>query len=400
MVVRVTVVDCNPVLPPSNTPPTITLIGNNPLNLFVGDTFVDPGATAFDTEDGNLTAQIVTTGTVNTALLGTSTITYSIHDSGGFGATTTREVVISATTTPPTEPPVEPPTNPPANPPSGGGGGTGGRRHDVSNLLTTGEILGATTCFYLRDFLHKNWNNDPIEVLKLQSFLNVFEGEQLSYTSVFDEPTLQAVERFQNKYFTDILEPWGHDAPTGFVYILTKKKVNEIYCNALFPVSLLEQSEINSFRAYIEDLKARGIPVNESPFVPADTVGSIPGDADISDGQDVDKTDSPVVELDSETQDQSILRNAAVTLFALPTSTLVLSGLTALAALFVLLAGSSKKELTPVSVKEEPYQVDDTLLGIKDKDKSPIIILPGKEEKGVIEVPEEEIVIDEEEQEA
>ena len=91
--------------------------------------------------------------------------------------------------------------------------------------------------------------------MKLQSFLNVFEGEQLSYTSVFDEPTLQAVERFQNKYFTDILEPWGHDAPTGFVYILTKKKVNEIYCNALFPVSLLEQSEINSFRAYIEDLK-------------------------------------------------------------------------------------------------------------------------------------------------
>src|SRR3989344_2178987 len=84
-----------------NTPPTITLLGANPLNLIVGSAFVDPGATATDTEDGNLTSQIVKTGTVNASTTGSYTLTYVVKDSGNLYATTTRTVVVSVTSTPP-----------------------------------------------------------------------------------------------------------------------------------------------------------------------------------------------------------------------------------------------------------------------------------------------------------
>ncbi len=83
----------------SNTAPTISLIGANPFNIVVGQTFTDPGATASDSQQGNLTANIVKTGSVNTGVVGTTVLTYTVADSGGLYATTTRTVVVSATTT-------------------------------------------------------------------------------------------------------------------------------------------------------------------------------------------------------------------------------------------------------------------------------------------------------------
>ncbi len=84
----------NPAVP-ANTPPTITLIGTNPMTLTVGDTFTDPGATAIDTEDGDLTSSIIVSGTVNTSVSGVYTLTYSVTDSGGLTATTTRTVIVN-----------------------------------------------------------------------------------------------------------------------------------------------------------------------------------------------------------------------------------------------------------------------------------------------------------------
>jgi len=305
----------------ANTAPTIHLIGDNPLNLFVGDSFIDPGATATDTEDGDLTSHIVVTGSVNTSTISTSTLIYSITDSGGLLASTTRIVIVlatsTATTTPPTSTTTPPVVNPPINPPSnnsggdsgGGGGGMGGHRRDISHLLSTttiigGQVLGIISCSYLRDYMRRDWNNDPMEVLKLQSFLNVFEKENLSYTTVFDEPTFQAVSRFQNKYFNDILAPWGHTAPTGFVYILTKKKINEIYCNTIYPLTTEQQSEITTFKAYLLSLRNGG---TELPNV-SETVG-------------IDNTKEKVAKTDEEEKgvlSNNILHNAAISLFAIP----------------------------------------------------------------------------------
>lgn len=74
-----------------NTPPVITGVANKTIN--VGDTF-DPlqGVSASDAEDGAIT-NITVTGTVNTAVAGTYTLTYAVTDSDG--ATTTVSCVIT-----------------------------------------------------------------------------------------------------------------------------------------------------------------------------------------------------------------------------------------------------------------------------------------------------------------
>jgi VCBS repeat-containing protein len=71
----------------SNEAPVITLNGSASMRLTVGDSFADPGATASDAEDGDLTAEIVVGGdTVNTATAGTYRITYNVTDSDGNAA--------------------------------------------------------------------------------------------------------------------------------------------------------------------------------------------------------------------------------------------------------------------------------------------------------------------------
>jgi hypothetical protein len=68
-----------------NQPPIITLLGLNPMTILQGAAFADPGATAFDLEDGTITP--IATGTVNTLVLGSYTITYTATDSQGATAT-------------------------------------------------------------------------------------------------------------------------------------------------------------------------------------------------------------------------------------------------------------------------------------------------------------------------
>lgn len=78
------------------TKPVIALAGSDPMRLAVGATYTEPGATATDNVDGNLTSAIVVTGTVNTAAAGTYTKTYTVRDAAGNTATKTRTVIVSA----------------------------------------------------------------------------------------------------------------------------------------------------------------------------------------------------------------------------------------------------------------------------------------------------------------
>jgi len=81
--------------------PTITLIGNSPINHELNTTFSDPGATASDAADGDLTSSIVATGTVNANLVGTYTLTYNVSDSQSNAApTVTRNIIVADTTAP------------------------------------------------------------------------------------------------------------------------------------------------------------------------------------------------------------------------------------------------------------------------------------------------------------
>ncbi len=69
------------------TPPVITLTGNSVDTCYLGATYTDPGATANDNVDGNITASIVATGSVNSAATGTYLLNYNVKDAAGNSAT-------------------------------------------------------------------------------------------------------------------------------------------------------------------------------------------------------------------------------------------------------------------------------------------------------------------------
>jgi len=74
--------------------PIINLIGEAIVTVEIYSTYTDAGATAQDTEDGNLTSSITTTGLVNTSMEGNYVITYTVSDSSGNTATTSRQVIV------------------------------------------------------------------------------------------------------------------------------------------------------------------------------------------------------------------------------------------------------------------------------------------------------------------
>jgi len=74
-------------------------------------------------------------------------------------------------------------------------------------------------------------DNDPAEVRKLETFLNEKQGENLIVDGVYGQADFEAVKRFQAKYSHEVLDIWGLNAPTGYVYITTLNKINSFYCN-------------------------------------------------------------------------------------------------------------------------------------------------------------------------
>ena len=76
-------------------PPVITLTGDNPQILVVGEAYVELGAIAMDIRDGDLTASIVIDASaIDSSAPGEYTVTYNIHDAAGNAAVTVNRTVI------------------------------------------------------------------------------------------------------------------------------------------------------------------------------------------------------------------------------------------------------------------------------------------------------------------
>lgn len=75
------------------TPPVIALNGANPLLLELSSTYPEPGATASDLVDGDLTSSIQTSGSVDIDTEDSYTITYEVHDAAGNAAESYSDVV-------------------------------------------------------------------------------------------------------------------------------------------------------------------------------------------------------------------------------------------------------------------------------------------------------------------
>lgn len=79
--------------PADSTAPVIRLRGDATINLTIDTPYSDAGATASDAEEGDISARIVVTNPVDTATLGTYTVTYSVSDlAGNAAAPVTRTV--------------------------------------------------------------------------------------------------------------------------------------------------------------------------------------------------------------------------------------------------------------------------------------------------------------------
>lgn len=147
--------------------------------------------------------------------------------------------------------------------PSGGGNGavsfTGGGGAFVPvvqtpSVVDPGLVLGAVSgdCSkYLSGFIRVGMANDTGQVKRLQYVLASFEAAKLTINGIYDAPTLAAVSAFQAKYASEVLIPWGLSKPTGYVFLTTRKKINEVYCKGTkqFPLTQSETQQIQTGKA-------------------------------------------------------------------------------------------------------------------------------------------------------
>jgi len=79
-------------------PPLLTLLGAATISLTAGDDYLDPGVSAVDYEDGDLSMSVVISGLsdLNTTVAGDYLISYDVTDSGGNSVSVTRLVVVTA----------------------------------------------------------------------------------------------------------------------------------------------------------------------------------------------------------------------------------------------------------------------------------------------------------------
>jgi len=83
------------VTPPADTtPPVLTLSGSAAMQINQGTNYVEPGFSAIDDKDGNITSRVTVTGTVNTNVPGVYTLTYAVSDTAGNRSTATRTVTV------------------------------------------------------------------------------------------------------------------------------------------------------------------------------------------------------------------------------------------------------------------------------------------------------------------
>lgn len=76
-------------------PPTLTLKGDSEMTIQAGSDYKDPGYTAADNVDGDLTSKVTVEGSVNTYSAGTYTLTYTVKDNYGNEASDTRPSLLN-----------------------------------------------------------------------------------------------------------------------------------------------------------------------------------------------------------------------------------------------------------------------------------------------------------------
>ncbi len=174
----------------------------------------------------------------------------------------------------------------------GGGGSWGGERDSQGYFIlpgatTSGTVLGEATTtdastttpeslscdMYITAFMKFGVQNDPEQVMHLQHVLKNFEGANVDENGVFGTSTLDAVNAFQTKYASEILTPWDIAKSTGYVYLTTRKKLNEVYCDhgIVFPLTADETKLIEKAKVAAKPVSVKPVTTTQPTEVPAMT---------------------------------------------------------------------------------------------------------------------------------
>jgi len=79
---------------PDTEKPVITLTGNNPDSLVLNGTYTEPGFTAMDNKDGDITANVVRTSGIDATKAGSYIISYVVSDMANNKDSVTRTVIV------------------------------------------------------------------------------------------------------------------------------------------------------------------------------------------------------------------------------------------------------------------------------------------------------------------
>lgn len=227
--------------------PAIFLYGSSTVYMKLGTTYVDPGVELRDASGAVVHGYgIEATGSVNGKVAGEYAITYHIDAKATNGyqtADVVRKVIVGKVMI------IAPLAPAPAPTP-----------------------VAQNSCVLLKTYMSKDSVNQKVEVLKLQTFLFIYEGlMNVRATGVYDEATERGVRIFQDRHFPEVLSLWGKDGNTGNVYMTTQKKINEIYCGHEFPLTFAQLKEIAAYRVAALGSRNSAFATSEIPAVAANT---------------------------------------------------------------------------------------------------------------------------------
>jgi hypothetical protein len=131
--------------------------------------------------------------------------------------------------------------------------GSGGSSGASGSALVLPVLTNIGDCDYLGSYMKAGKANVYADVIKLQNFLNTYEGMNVFVTGQYDAQTIAAVNAFQVKYTDDVLLPWGVSTPTSQVYYTTSKKINEIFCKKSFALTPAQLAEITAYRTSLQN---------------------------------------------------------------------------------------------------------------------------------------------------
>ncbi|MDO8575313.1 MAG: peptidoglycan-binding domain-containing protein [bacterium] len=114
--------------------------------------------------------------------------------------------------------------------------------------------ISVISCPIMNSYMKIGADNLSSEVSKLQVFLKFVENIDVDITGIFDTKTDGAVRAFQAKYLSDIMGPWDATISSGYVYITTLKKINEIACKNVRALTADELVIINAYKERIASI--------------------------------------------------------------------------------------------------------------------------------------------------